>query len=57
MIASTFSKRLSLALHDDVFETIKRLSNSDKYNFIMGHKFLATNEGDEYWGIKTFIRV
>lgn len=35
MIASTFSKRLSLALHNDVFETIKQLSKSDKYNFIM----------------------
>ena len=35
MIASTFSKRLSLALHDDVFNTIKDLSNSGKYNFIM----------------------
>jgi CDP-glycerol glycerophosphotransferase (TagB/SpsB family) len=35
MIASTFSKRLSLALHEDVFETIKQLSASDKYNFIM----------------------
>ena len=35
MIASTFSKRLSLALHDDVFETIKQLSTTGDYNFIM----------------------
>lgn len=35
MIASTFSKRLSLALHNDVFETIKLLTLTDKYNFIM----------------------
>lgn len=35
MIASTFSKRLSLALHNDVYNTIKNLSKSDKYNFIM----------------------
>ncbi|NRD23892.1 CDP-glycerol glycerophosphotransferase family protein [Winogradskyella litoriviva] len=35
MIASTFSKRLSLALNNDVFETIKILAQSRKYNFIM----------------------
>jgi hypothetical protein len=35
MIASTFSKRLSLALQDDVFDTIKHLSEKGKYNFIM----------------------
>ncbi|WP_225034856.1 UDP-N-acetylglucosamine 2-epimerase [Winogradskyella sp. SM1960] len=35
MIASTFSKRLSLALHDDVFNTIEELATTGKYNFIM----------------------
>lgn len=35
MIASTFSKRLSLALHDVVFNTIEELSTTGKYNFIM----------------------
>ena len=35
MIASTFTKRLSLAVQDDVFNEIKRLSNTDKYKFIM----------------------
>ncbi|REE24796.1 UDP-N-acetylglucosamine 2-epimerase [Winogradskyella pacifica] len=35
MIASTFSKRLSLALHDDVFKTIQQLAASGKYNFLM----------------------
>jgi CDP-glycerol glycerophosphotransferase (TagB/SpsB family) len=35
MIASTFTKRLSLAYHDDVYEEIKRLATLDLYNFIM----------------------
>ena len=35
MIASTFSKRLSLAHNFDVLSTIKKLSRSGKYNFIM----------------------
>ncbi len=35
MIASTFSHRLSLALKDDVFDEIKRLSETGKYNFII----------------------
>ena len=35
MIASTFTKRLSLAVQDDVFNEIKRLSNTGKYKFIM----------------------
>jgi len=35
MIASTFSKRLSLALQDEVYDEIKHLSESGKYEFIM----------------------
>ena len=35
MIASTFTKRLSLAYDDDVFNEIKKLSNSNAYKFIM----------------------
>jgi hypothetical protein len=35
MIASTFSKRLSLALRNEVYDEIKHLSESDKYKFIM----------------------
>lgn len=35
IIASTFSKRLSLALNDGVYNEIKRLSKTDNYNFIM----------------------
>jgi len=35
LITSTFSKRLSLALNDDVFNEIKRLSTSGKYDFIV----------------------
>lgn len=35
MIASTFTERLSLAYNDSVFNEIKRLSNSGKYQFIM----------------------
>ncbi|MCK8481980.1 CDP-glycerol glycerophosphotransferase family protein [Psychroserpens algicola] len=35
MIASTFTKRLSLAYHDDVYNEIKRLSQTGDYNFIM----------------------
>lgn len=35
MIASTFTERLSLAFNDTIFNTIKTLSNSWKYNFIM----------------------
>jgi CDP-glycerol glycerophosphotransferase (TagB/SpsB family) len=35
MIASTFTKRLSLALQDEVYNEIKRLSNTDEYKFIM----------------------
>lgn len=34
-IASTFSHRLSLALKEEVFEEIKRLSRSGKYEFMM----------------------
>lgn len=34
-IASTFSHRLSLALREDVFEEIKRLATSGKYQFLM----------------------
>lgn len=34
-IASTFSHRLSLALKDEVFEEIKRLSTSGKFKFMM----------------------
>ncbi len=34
-IASTFSHRLSLALKEDVFEEIKRLSETGKYKFSM----------------------
>lgn len=34
-MASTFSHRLSLALKDDVFEEIKRLSETGKYHFDM----------------------
>lgn len=49
MIASTFSKRLSLALHDDVFETIKRLTTSDKYNFIMVLHPKLPKETKEKW--------
>ena len=35
MIASTFTERLSLAYNDSVFNIIKALSNSEKFNFIM----------------------
>lgn len=35
MIASTFTKRLSLAYDDKVFEEIQRLSDSNAYKFIM----------------------
>ncbi|MFT5846588.1 MAG: CDP-glycerol glycerophosphotransferase (TagB/SpsB family) [Psychroserpens sp.] len=35
IIASTFTKRLSLAYNDDVFAEIKRLSKLDTLNFIM----------------------
>ncbi len=35
MIASTFTERLSLAYNDSVFNIIKALSNSGKFNFIM----------------------
>ena len=35
MIASTFTKRLSLAYNDDVFQEIKRLSKKGTYNFSM----------------------
>ncbi|WP_026755790.1 CDP-glycerol glycerophosphotransferase family protein [Sediminibacter sp. Hel_I_10] len=35
MIASTFTKRLSLAYRDDVFLEIERLSKSDTFKFIM----------------------
>lgn len=35
MIASTFTKRLSLAYNDTVFNKIKNISSSGKYNFIM----------------------
>lgn len=34
MISSTFTTRLSLALNDDVFNEIKRMSKSGKYQFI-----------------------
>ncbi|SDH73519.1 UDP-N-acetylglucosamine 2-epimerase [Winogradskyella thalassocola] len=49
MIASTFSKRLSLALHDDVFNTIKHLATSGKYNFIMVLHPKLPNEIKEKW--------
>lgn len=49
MIASTFSKRLSLALHDDVFNTIKQLSNSGKYKFIMVLHPKLSDEIKEKW--------
>lgn len=35
LITSTFSRRLSLALNDDVFKEIKRLSESGKFDFIV----------------------
>lgn len=35
IIASTFTERLSMALRDDVFEEIKRLSEQGIFNFIM----------------------
>ena len=35
MIASTFTKRLSLAYNDEVFKEIKRLCNKGSYNFSM----------------------
>jgi len=35
MIASTFTKRLSLAFNDLVFNEIKRLTENEKFNFIM----------------------
>lgn len=34
LITSTFSRRLSLALNDEVFKEIKRLSTSGKFDFI-----------------------
>lgn len=35
MIASTFTKRLSLAYNDEVYNTIKTLSKTGEYNFVM----------------------
>lgn len=35
MIASTFTERLSLAYNNNVFNEIKKLSKSGKYNFLM----------------------
>jgi CDP-glycerol glycerophosphotransferase (TagB/SpsB family) len=35
LIASTFTRRLSLAYNEDIFDEIKRLSASGKYNFKM----------------------
>src|SRR5690606_2661075 len=35
MIASTFTKRLSLAYRDDVFSEIKKLSEQENYKFMM----------------------
>ncbi|MAR97579.1 MAG: CDP-glycerol glycerophosphotransferase [Formosa sp.] len=35
MIASTFTKRLSLAYNEEVYETIKRIVNNGNYMFIM----------------------
>ncbi|MGC1205842.1 MAG: CDP-glycerol glycerophosphotransferase family protein [Flavobacteriaceae bacterium] len=35
LIASTFSKRLSLALNNNVFEEVKRLSEKGEYQFLM----------------------
>ena len=35
MIASTFTERLSLAYNEDVFQSIKDLTLSGKYNFMM----------------------
>lgn len=49
MIASTFSKRLSLALLDDVFETIKILAQSSKYNFIMVLHPKLPNDTKKKW--------
>jgi hypothetical protein len=49
MIASTFSKRLSLALHDDVYETIKHISSTGKYNFLMVLHPKLPNETKEKW--------
>lgn len=35
MIASTFTKRLSLAYNNNIFDEIKRLSNSGNFNFLL----------------------
>jgi CDP-glycerol glycerophosphotransferase (TagB/SpsB family) len=35
MIASTFTQRLSLAYHEEVFQTISKLSLTGKYKFLM----------------------
>ncbi|EDP71891.1 hypothetical protein FBALC1_12357 [Flavobacteriales bacterium ALC-1] len=49
IIASTFTKRLSLALNDDVYNTIKQLSNSGKYNFMMVLHPKLPNETKAKW--------
>ena len=49
MIASTFSKRLSLALQDDVFKIIEQLAESGKYNFIMVLHPKLTQEIKDKW--------
>jgi len=49
MIASTFTQRLSLAYNDLVFNRIKALSNTGKYNFIMVLHPKITTELVEKW--------
>ena len=49
MIASTFSKRLSLAFNNQVFEEIKKLSKNGSFNFIMVLHPKLPNEIKEKW--------
>lgn len=51
LIASTFTERLSLAYNDAVFNSIKDLSNTGKYNFIMVLHPKITTELVEKWKI------
>ena len=53
MIASTFTKRLSLAFDNHVFSIIKKLSESGAYNFIMVlHPKLPNNLIEKWKGLE-----
>jgi CDP-glycerol glycerophosphotransferase (TagB/SpsB family) len=49
MIASTFTERLSLAYNDDIFSTIKTISKSGEYSFIMVLHPKMPNDLVEKW--------